>query len=315
MENYQGVKLGKQNSDFIAGVSSPLIDNNINLSGNWESNLPEHELQNKGFETYGCSFFTGLDCLETLFMFYLKNNLIPKGHVKWLQDNGYFKNGFINFSDRNVGMYSDVEIGKGTYLYKANDSIRKHLIPEDLLPYKNYFYYDKDFITTEIKNLELEFQKRFIINWRWEEVTEQGLKKSPLQSIVRYANGDGILKPFGDFNHSVMVYKEDNERYFIDDNYNQRFKEYGKDYVIDFVSFSITIINNINMNTEKFLTDNDLKFVRNSNTGAFGRILQRKLRVIDSKDRGVLLLLDNEHRKNGVTINNEEWEALPKLNF
>jgi len=308
---YSGVKIGKQKTDFIAGVNSPVIQDSINLSGNWDLFRPEHELQNRGFETYACAVFSALDCLETLFMFYLKQNLFSVEDVKWLGDKGYFNKGFINFSDRYASQFADIEIGTGTYIYKANDAVRKHLIPETLMPYKLDGYYNIDDVTEEMEKLNKEFQKRFTINWEY----CKDFKKSPVQVIVKYATGDGILKPNGALNHAVMAYNEKDDHYSIDDSYMPRDKKYGKDFVFNFVNYTLTINNKINMDIGKFLTDNDLKFVRNQNTGAFGRVMQKKLRTIETLDRGTLCLLDNEHRKNGVSVTDDEWETLPKLNF
>jgi len=314
MNNYQGVKLGRKITDFVAGASSPLEDKYLNLSSDWDLDRPEHELQNKGFETYACLIFSGFDCVETLFMNYLKNDLIPTEYIKWLGDNGYFENGFINFSDRFAAQFADIEIGTGTKVYKANDAIRNYLIPESMLPYEKENYYAKYAVTDKMLRLSEEFKERFTINWQWEEIPTKGLKKSPLQAVVRYATGDGILKPEGELNHGIQVYKEDEDSYYIDDNYAQRNKRYGKDYVFYFVSYTLTI-NYKTMDTKKFIEENDLKFVRNTNTGAFGRIMQGKLRTVDTDDRGALLLLDDSHRKNGVSVTNEEWEQLPQQLF
>jgi hypothetical protein len=311
--NYQGVLIGKQNTDFIAGVSSPLSNKNLNLSGDWGLFRPEHELQNIGFKTYACTIFSGEDALEALFMFFLKQGLIPNEYVKWLGDNGYFKNGFINFSDRFNAQFADIQLGTGTYIYKANNALRRGLIPEDMLPYCKDNYYG-NVITPEMLELAEEFEKRFTINWHWVENPTEWFKKSPLQAVVRYTNGSGILKPEGALNHAVMVYKEDDESYYIDDSYIPRDKQYGKDYVFHFVGYTLTI-NYTNMNTSKFIKDNDLKFVRNQNTGAIGRIIQGKLRTVETNDRGTKMLLDNEHRKNGVTVIDEEWTQLPKEQF
>ena len=314
MDNYRGVKLGRRITDFIAGANSPLEDGYLNLSGDWDVDRPEHELQNKGFETYACLIFSGFDCLETLFMYYLKDKSIPAEYVKWLSDNGYFENGFINFSDRFAAQFADIEIGTGTHVYKANNAIRNYLIPERMLPYEKENYYAKYAVTDDMLRLNEEFKKRFTINWQWEEVPSVALKKSPLQAVVRFANGDGILKPEGELNHGIQVYKEDQDSYYIDDNYAQRNKRYGKDYVFYFVSYSLTI-NYKKMDTKKFIEENDLKFVRNKNTGQFGRILQGILRTVVTNDRGALLALDKFHRDNGVTVSNDEWKQIPSKEF
>ena len=310
---YNGIQLGKQKTDFIFGVNSPLVGENLSLSGDWDLFRPEHELQNRGFETYACSVFSALDCLETLFMYYLKNNLVSSENVLWLGDNGYFNNGFINFSDRYASQFAEIEIGKGTHLYKANNAVRKNLIPESLMPYKLDGYFNEDDLTEKMASLAIEFDRRFTINWQYFE--KPNFKISPMQAVVRYSSGDGILKPEGAYNHAVMVYKEDSDAYYIDDSYIPRDKRYGKDFVDYFIGYTLTINNITNMDIGKFITDNDLKFVRNKSTGAFARIMQGKLRTIETKDRGTLMLLDNEHRKNGITINNDEWVSLPSETF
>jgi len=75
--------------------------------------------------------------------------------------------------------------------------------------------------------------------------------------------------------------------------------------------------NNIpNMDTQKFLLENDLKFVRNQTTGQFGRIIGGKLRTIENEtSRGALLLLDDKIRNGGINISDSDWGSLPKLIF
>jgi hypothetical protein len=143
------------------------------------------------------------------------------------------------------------------------------------------------------------------------------LKYSPVQMIVKfmnYSSPNDILKPEGDFNHAVAgIYsvKEYNE---IADTYWQEFKRYDPDYTASFMSFNITLLNRNNFmekDTEQFLKDNDLKFVQNSNSGQFGRIMQGKLMVVDSDDRGTLMLLDDKMRNEpSVRVNQGEWDKL-----
>lgn len=314
MNNYNGVKFGTQPTDFIAGVNTPLGVDILNLNADWDTDRPEHEHQNKGYETSACTIFSGLDCLETVFMFFLKNNLFPPDLTLWLRANGYFNNGFINFSDRYSAQFAEIEPLSGTYQYKAGNALRQGLIPETMFPYTTDNYYNNKAITAEMTALAEEFIKRFTVNWYWVENISIGLHSSPLQGIVKYADGTGILKPEGRLNHAIMVYGQADDYLKIDDSYSIREKKYGKDFVFSFMGFSLTINNN-NMINETFIKENDLKFVRNKNTGQFGRIMQGKLRVVASTDRGTLLLLDNEHRANGVTIANDLWLKLPQTNF
>ena len=304
----QNVKLGKQKIDWIGGINHKIIPLN---NGDWSNYRPIHETQNNP-ETWGCTIFSGLDCIETLFMYYLSNHLIPNEYVKWLTKNKYFINGFINFSEAYNYQFAKIEKGKGTYLFTANNAIRRGLVPEQLYSFKDYFI-DKKPITDKIENLRKEFNKRFIINWYWVENINEAIKCSPLQATVKFANGNEILKPEGRHNHAIMVYKK-NGYYSIDDSYSQRTKKYNKNYVSHFIGYTLTI-NNTSMNIKEFLEKNDLKWIFNNNTGEIGRIIQGKLRTVKTNDRGVKILLDNEVRKNGKHITNEEWLNLPKKDF
>ena len=307
--NYQGVKFGQQITDFILGVSFSPDSQCFNLSGNWKQYRSIHELQNKGWETYACTLFGGSDAIEALFNLYLLTGRISPADIKWLQDNGYLQDGRINFSDRFPAQFAEVEIGVGTYQYKANNALRKYLIPEAMFPYVTEGYYDKSKITPEMMSLAEEFCKRFFINWYWVENTEYILQKTPMSAVVHFANGDGILKPEGAFNHCIFVDNEESDCYDIDDSYAQQDKRYGKDFVSNFVGYSLTL-NTTLMNVDKFLKDNDLKFVRNQNTGGFGRVLQGMLRTIETTDRATLLLFDEMVRKNGIQITQGEWQTL-----
>jgi len=105
------------------------------------------------------------------------------------------------------------------------------------------------------------------------------------------------------------------DTFLINDSYIEEEKRYCKPSVYSFVAYSITFNNNKNMDTTKFIKDNDLKWVRNTNTGAFGRIMQGKLRLFATTDRATLALLDDKVRTNGVQITDAEWKQLPAENF
>lgn len=54
-----------QPSDYIFGdaqIDAPILQ----ADGQWDSYLPDFELQNIGFETYACASFGSLNCIETL---------------------------------------------------------------------------------------------------------------------------------------------------------------------------------------------------------------------------------------------------------
>jgi len=63
------------------------------------------------------------------------------------------------------------------------------------------------------------------------------------------------------------------------------------------------------------LKDNDTKLIRNSETGQFGWVYNNQILVAQTADRFALMLASFLHRKEGVTVDNQTWESLPKNNF
>lgn len=156
------IKIGKQITDWFGGIHYPLASK----TKNWDIYRPVHETQNRNGETWGCTVFNGLDMYEALFMYDLKNNLVPPELVKWLTENGYFIDGFINFSDAYTYQKAGITPGVGTYIYQAQDAMREGLVPESKYTYEDYFINKKP-ITDELEKLAEEFKKRFILNWYW----------------------------------------------------------------------------------------------------------------------------------------------------
>jgi hypothetical protein len=306
LNTYQGVIRGRQDTDWVLGVNSPISSKILNPSKNWTTSIPQLELQNKGYETYACTLFSSANCRETLMMYYLKNNLIPPDYVLWLTKNGYFENGFINFSDRLPAQFADISIGLGTSQYKANIAFKNHIIPEKLFPYELNGYYDTSKITQEMLNLGLEFEKRFVFNWNWIDDPEEGLLYSPLQGVVRWAEGGGILSPAGNPNHAIEIHSS-NGSFGINDSYSQDIKKYAKDHVWDFIGYTLTI-NITTMDVVKFVKENDLKWGQNSNNGQFFRVMQGRLRLLNTSDRATLALLDDKVRENGIKLTTNEFD-------
>lgn len=325
---------------MIAGVSSPVGLAMLLYSRDWKPYSSRHEKQNMGFETSACLLFSILDAIESLLNWMLQDGQFDEELVNWLTVNGYIVNGKFDFSDRYAAQFADIIPLTGTMQYKAANAVTTgpdriaRLIPEAMLPYtaKGEYknpdatpggYYDKSVLTAQMEALATEFSKRIKINWYYVENPSEALYSSPLSATVRYADGSGILKPEGRLNHGIMVPSQASDFYDIDDSYNDQYKRYGKDYVLNFIGFKITI-NKTTMDIKKFTTDNDLAWVQNEASGQFGRIMQGKLRPITSKDRGALILLDEKVRSNQITkdgkkmpakLTEAEWKVLPKLDF
>lgn len=319
--NYQGVQLGKTSRDYILGSQVSL---EINCE-DWGLHLVdskwkiEHEKQQPfGFETYACTCYSGNDVKEMIMMNALKNKLIPPTYVRWLADKGYFKNGAINFDDRIPAMHSEIIEGIGTYQWKAGNALRQWSLPEGILkdkPKNFKEYIDKSKINQEAIDLQKEYDKRFIWHWFWfnniDSIDEQ-MKMSPAMSVVSFANGDECLKPSTPFNHAVTEYGKDGDCRKIDDSYFQQLKKYHPDYITSRLGFKLTILNMEN----NFLKENDLKAVWNRDTGAYYYVHQGALKKYNTKDRAVLMLVEDKFRKDGkIEINNEMLKDLPVLDF
>ena len=317
------VLIGKGQFDWIAGGNSPIQRIILNPSLDWKPYHLEHEIQfinsNKPYDTEFCVSFSANKILGALFMYYLKNNLISNDNIKWLQDNGYFLDGFINFNERFTALNGQTT-AQGAYQYLVANGIKNNgLIPQPMFPYAGNFDDDINpaFITQAMKDLGKEFLKRFSINYEWAQDTSW-LQYSPLQGIVEYddyVNPTDILNPNGNTNHAIEVVFKTNDYDEIDDSYFQVYKRYAPNKVFNLLSYNLTINNNNSMDTISFLKTNDLKWVRNSNTGAFGRVMQGKLFLLPTNDRAVDALLDDKIRTNGINITDEEWKQLPQVNF
>ena len=321
-KDYQGVILGKTPRDYVLGSQVAL---EINCD-NWENHLIdpqwkiEHEQQQPfGFETYACADFSGNDVKEMIMMNAIKNRLVSPKNVRWLTDNGYFKNGYINFDDRVPAMFSEIQEGVGTYQYKSANALIKWSLPEGILkdkPKNLSEYLDKEKVSLEAIDLKLEFDKRFIWHWflfRDDQDIDEQMKMSPSMSIVRFANGDGCLMPTGDYNHAVCEYgKDENGCRKIDDSYSQQLKKYNPDFITSRLGFKLTILNMDNT----FLKDHDLKAVWNRDDGSYYYVHQGALKKYNTLDRAVLMLVEDKFRKDGkVEVNNEMLKDLPVLNF
>jgi hypothetical protein len=322
MELKSGVLLGKGKYDWVAGANSSLPDI-VNVD-DWKKYDIEHEIQFISntltpYDTLFCVTFSALKSLAKFFMFLLHNGYLHPEDVRWLVDNGYFKNGYINFNERFTGILGETT-DKGAYQYKVANAIKNYgLIPQNDLPMASNFWDNlkKEDITEANYKKGKEFIERFLINYEWIYDYENKIKTKPIQTIVRFANYENptnILKPDGSLNHAVVMVMSAPEYNEIDDTYYQRYKRYDKNYTHSYMGFHITITNK-NMDIEKFVKDNDKKWVRNYNTGAFGRILQGKLFIGTSTDRMTLMLLDDKVRENGIQISDSEWKQLPKEDF
>jgi hypothetical protein len=324
MDNVNGVLLGKQKTDWILGANSPL-DLKVRVpSKNWKPYTSEHEIQvynvgyNDSYDTSLCTQYASTDVIEHIINWELMNDNVPLTIKNWLDQEGYLVNGRLEISERLGGANSDMT-PSGTYLYKAADAIRNlGIVPQSKLPLAKNFNdnINPNLISEEIYALGRKSKEYIMINWNWVDRSQvsEVLKDSPLIATVNFANGDGILSPTGRHNHAIMVAGEESDHYVIDDSYWEQYKKYDKNFVDNFLQFSITY-NITNMDTQKFILTNDTRLIRNTNTGAYAVIYAGNFLKITEARAGLFSVDRMARRINEqgvVSVNNEEWAVLDK---
>ena len=321
-DDYSGVLIGRKETDWILGANSTFQYKDNLGNADWKEFSSKHEIQvyNPGYtnsyDTSLCTQYSSTDVLEHLFNVLMFKGEMPDIFIEWAKKEGYIENNRFEFSERLAGANSGMT-PKGTYFYKAADAIRKFgLVPQSKLPLAESFYdnINPELIPDEMYKLGKEFLQRVNINWHWVDKSEvaNAIKYSPLVASVKYADGDGILKPEGKHNHAITVIDKDPNYYEIDDSYWRQYKKYGLDYVDDFLQFYITFNYN-NMEVNDFIKKNDTRLIRNISNGAYAVIYGGNFLKI-SQDRAGLFTVDRLARmieeQGVVSITDKEWAML-----
>lgn len=172
-------------SDFRLGASPIVIEQRV-PDFNWRGWEPEDEKQKILFETMACVSFSADNVIETQLNWLYDTRKIPQPAVDFLMNNGYYKNGKFNVSDRFIAIMSDTS-ENGNYLDKVDYTIRKvGLIPESMLPYggtNQAEYLDKAVVTQAMLDLGLEFLKYFVI--RYEALFYPGMYPTTLLELKK----------------------------------------------------------------------------------------------------------------------------------
>ncbi len=322
-----GALLGRGEFDWQAGSNSPIDRVILRPDSNWKEISIPHELQflfpgeMKAYDTQMCVSFNGsTDAIEYIMMQQLKMGLIPNWKVKWLQENGYFENGFLNFNERFTGTIGKTTI-HGAYLFTVANGMRNYgLIPGKMLPYADNFFdnIDMKFITPEMLVLGKRFAELFRINFEWvnSEDTRKFMQYSPLACTGHYGTmiGDIPLDPQSNVYHSMLQIAETNEYREIDDSYWQQFKKYKKHALRNFMAFYVDASDNSMFNSDEFIKAHDQYIIRNSNTGAYGAIYQGTPMLV-MPERAGLFMIDRDARgllakKLFVSLTDQEWKIL-----
>lgn len=251
-------------TDFIAGGETRIgADRPVLVeSGQWDKFLPDEETQyNNLFDCYGCVTFSGLNGVETLFNLFISLGMISEKNLQWLKDNKYidYRTGKINFADRFTAKMSGTT-SNGNSLGAVADSARNHgLVPESAWPWpttikdsmtraEKWAIYYAD-IPQSVKDLGLEFKKRFDIAYQWiivgtssidqqKALLKAWLPKGPIQiasAVCSPWNSNEANPPINGCGcttqHATMIYGYDDGKSLKDfDHYKSYRKLLAWDY-------------------------------------------------------------------------------------
>lgn len=195
IENH-GVLHGRYETDYLAGVNSPIGYEVLLPNYNWNPYAPTGERQSAlnigGTDKMECVTQSLQNVIEFIFIFYIMTGRMPAPHLKFLKERGYFDaNNKVNFNERIAATLNET-MPEGNYLSKVADKAREYgLFPHGLLPDDKKLswaqYYDRSKITPAMLEIGKEFKKYFNILTEWIPVTKESflyhLKQSPIQVV------------------------------------------------------------------------------------------------------------------------------------
>ena len=203
--------------DYIFGGNTKLVKTILSSNGNYIEYIPITEMQiGIYFDTMACVSFSAINVIEIIFKYHLKHGNISKEDIKWLEDNGYFQDGELNFSDRFIAKLSNTTKQGNTGRKVAKTIVNYGLIPESKWSYPSrqrtpVFVWEDYYkeIPEELLKLGKEFKERFSIGYEaiYRKDMKDALKYGPIQVYVCawYKNDTGLFYKPKDrgYNHAV----------------------------------------------------------------------------------------------------------------
>lgn len=191
-----GVKLGRRQSDYMAGAFTFISYEERNPSGNWKDYLPTKEVQFGSQDSMSCVSFSAINAIE------IQEKFLT-GHQN-------------NWSDRWIAKMSNTQ-PDGNYLYIVADAIRQYgLVPEEKYPAPpGYTWAEYHAAIPEPKLTELKREGKFWLNewdFRYEFIPAtkkdmlHHIKHAPLQivipghAIVNFLCEEDIVRYFDTYN-------------------------------------------------------------------------------------------------------------------
>lgn len=180
-----------RDTDYVAGVNSPLPFSDVLDTGDWSPFAPSNEWQlSKYLETFNCTGFSLTNIIEFLLNFMIARKMLPPSHLDFLKINGYFDDyGKVDLSERALGTMAGTgdNIKKGllgNYFTTVIDTARKM----GLAPNRAWSWDQGKELTTDayyapvsdnVKALALRFNDYFQINY--ERLNDQSLAPAALK--------------------------------------------------------------------------------------------------------------------------------------
>ena len=207
--------------------------------------LPKGEVQ-RGVEDFSsCASISPTNHLEALFTYGFQKKIIDEDNRKWLEDKGYLNaDGKITFSDRFTAVLSGTT-RTGNSLKAPLESIRKNgLIPKRMLPADPSMtwdtYHDASKITKEMRDLGIEFTRRFVINY--EQVNRLHFAEALKEDMVGVAGhawptktGGVYPKTDNPLNHAFILFNL--PKYQAYDSYEESVADFTKNLAPDYTFF------------------------------------------------------------------------------
>ena len=178
--------------DLVFGANER-VEHNITIEDRkWLPYYSEGELQFALDDTMGCVTFSAIKVFSAKMNYMIQNKMLSIGNMQWLQDKGYLnKYGEFDVSERFTAAMSNTS-ANGNTGGAVWWSMRNHgLVPQSVCPWigeSGAWFRDKANITQEMKDIGLEFAKRFDILFERVKTTKEDLlkaiKHSPIQLFI-----------------------------------------------------------------------------------------------------------------------------------
>jgi hypothetical protein len=291
--------------------------------------LPEFEAQTSlYFESNTCVSQSYNNAQETSFAAAIANGKISAENVKWLTDEGYFKNGKINFNDRALAIISKTNPNKGNSGEAVADAAEENgLAAETAWPWdwrerdpkiNNKESYWNDFqLPPNVTAQMAEFKKRFELLHEWVERKDWSAveKKGSLQGYVNawHERNGKYYNPYpGKTNHAVQPISSATIEIF--DTYHPSIKQLEQENDLHCWILKINvrerakIMPHIENNTLIFTTGHG---------GQFGLYLDNRIIVDDLPKILAMWMMRNNGATAGKTktLTQEDWDKFNKTDL